>query len=406
MTGSPTHEALPARRSPPGTGTLILIAGLSALNMSIILPSLAAMTIHFGTSYGIMQFAVSAYLAATAVLQLLIGPISDRVGRRPVLLVAILLFIVFALAAAAAESVEMFLFFRMCQAVIVTCMVLSRAIVRDLYSSDESASMIGYVTMGMALVPMLGPMFGGILQESFGWQSIQIGMAVAGAAVFAVVWRDLGETLPATPKGSGGQMRGLAELLRARRFWGYVACSAAASGAFFALLGGASFVSDTVFGLTPRQAGLALGSPALGYAFGNFLSGRFTVRFGINRMALAGTIIATVCTGMSLALALMGYESVVLFFGMCTLLGVGNGLTMPNSVAGSLSVRPELAGTASGLGGAIMIAGGAAVSGISGTFLTAETGAIPLHVMMFACSGLSAVAILYVIARAQRVGAG
>ena len=394
-----------AGRTPPHILTLILIAGLSALNMSIILPSLALMTVHFDTSYGIMQLAVSAYLAATAVLQIVVGPISDRFGRRPVLLIAIAAFITFSLCAAMATTVEGFLFFRFCQAVIATGMVLSRAVVRDLFAADKSASMIGYVTMGMALVPMLGPMFGGILQEVYGWQSIQYAMAIAATLVLIVVWFDLGETLRETGQTFAEQMQDVPELLASPRFWGYVACSAAASGAFFALLGGASFVSDTVFNLSPRNAGLALGSPAIGYALGSFLSGRFTVRFGINRKALVGTLIATICTGISLLLALAGYQSVFLFFGICTILGLGNGLTMPNAVAGSLSVRPSLAGTASGLGGAIMIAGGAVMSGISGTLLTEETGAMPLQVMMFACSVLSAIAILFVIRRAKKIAA-
>lgn len=392
------------RSTPPHLLTLILIAGISALNMSIFLPSLTAMSIHFGVDYAVMQLAVSLYLGATAVIQIVVGPISDRFGRRPVLLGSLILFVLFSLGAMIAPTIEVFLMFRMLQAVVATGMVLSRAIVRDMFSADKSASMIGYVTMGMAVVPMIGPTIGGALEQALFWQASFAFLAAAGTAVLVLSWVDLGET------GRGGnltfrdQAKGFPELLRSPRFWGYVFCSAFASGAFFALLGGASFVASITFHLTPLQAGLALGAPAVGYIAGNYISGRFSEAVGINRMTLIGTLISTTAMAVSLVLGLTGAISAVVFFGLCSFLGVGNGMTMPNAIAGSLSVRPGLAGTASGLGGAIMIGGGAAMSAASGLLLTEESGALPLQVMMFLSSAASMVAILLVIRRARRLG--
>ena len=392
------------RSTPPHLLTLILIAGISALNMSVFLPSLSAMSAYFEADYAVMQLAVSLYLGTTAVTQIFIGPISDRYGRRPVLVISMALFVVFTLGAMVSNKIEVFLVFRMLQAVVATGMVLSRAIVRDMYSADKSASMIGYVTMGMAVVPMFGPMIGGALEQAFFWQASFAFLAGAGILVLAVVWLDLAET------GSGGSMtlldqaRGFPELLRSQRFWGYVFCSAFASGAFFALLGGASFVATVSFDLTPLMAGLSLGAPAVGYLAGNYLSGRFSEKAGINRMTLIGTMISTSAMAVSLALSLTGTIGAGTFFGLCSMLGFGNGMTMPNAIAGSLSVRPELAGTASGLGSAIMIAGGAGMSAVSGLLLTPETGPVPLQVMMLLSSAASAVAILAVIRRARRLG--
>lgn len=392
------------RSTPPHLLTLILIAGISALNMSVFLPSLSAMSAYFEADYAVMQLAVSLYLGTTAVTQIFIGPISDRYGRRPVLVISMALFVIFTLGAMVSNKIEVFLVFRMLQAVVATGMVLSRAIVRDMYSADKSASMIGYVTMGMAVVPMFGPMIGGALEQAFYWQASFAFLAGAGILVLAVVWLDLAET------GSGGSMtlldqaRGFPELLRSQRFWGYVFCSAFASGAFFALLGGASFVATVSFDLTPLMAGLSLGAPAVGYLAGNYLSGRFSEKAGINRMTLIGTMISTSAMAVSLALSLTGTIGAGTFFGLCSMLGLGNGMTMPNAIAGSLSVRPELAGTASGLGSAIMIAGGAGMSAVSGLLLTPETGPVPLQVMMLLSSAASAVAILAVIRRARRLG--
>ena len=160
------------RTTPPHISTLILLAGLSALAMNIFLPSLPGMVAYFNTEYRLIQLSVALYLGVNAALQLLMGPISDRWGRRPVILWGLGLFLVATLGCIAAPNVYVFLTFRMVQASVVVAMVLSRAIVRDMVPQDRAASMIGYVTMGMAVVPMIGPAFGGLLDEAFGWQAI------------------------------------------------------------------------------------------------------------------------------------------------------------------------------------------------------------------------------------------
>lgn len=392
------------RTTPPHVSTLILIAGLSALNMSIFLPSLKGMAEYFGTDYAVMQFAVSGYLAATAVLQVMVGPLADRYGRRPILLGATAIFVVATLGCLFAPTAGIFLAFRMLQAVVATGMVLSRAIVRDIFPPAESASMIGWVTMGMALVPMVGPMIGGALDELSGWQASFAFLAAAGVAVGVLAWSDLGETVAGTGVGFAQQARTYPELFASPRFWGYALCAAFGSGAFFALLGGASFVSDTVFGLSPLWTGIALGSPAIGYAIGNGISGRYSVAVGINKMALAGTLVSSCGMGLSLLLSLGGLSNPLAFFSLCTFLGLGNGLLMPNATAGLLSVRPELAGTASGLGGAIMIGGGAVLAALAGALLTPASGALPLQWIMFLTSLAAAVSILLVIRRERRLG--
>ena len=391
------------RATPPHIVTLILIAGISALNMSIFLPSLAAMTTYYQTDYAIMQLAVSGYLAATALLQIVIGPISDKYGRRIVTLVALAIFIVASFGAYLATDIGTFLMFRMLQAAVATGIVLSRAIVRDMVPQAQAASMIGYVTMGMALVPMIGPMVGGVMDEFFGWKSTFLLLTLAGCAVWIMVYFDLGETLAEGGLSFSEQLRSYPELFRSPRFWGYALSAAFASGAFFALLGGASFVAGTVFGLSPMWSGIALGAPAIGYALGNFIAGRYSERFGINAMALTGTIVIIFGMACSLGLALMGAHHPLIFFGFCTFLGVGNGITLPNVTSGLLSVRPHLAGTASGLGSAMMVGGGAALAQIAGGLLSPETGAVPLQVLMLVTAILSLLSVLFVIWRGKQI---
>ncbi|APX10977.1 multidrug effflux MFS transporter [Tateyamaria omphalii] len=389
------------RTTPPHIITLILLAGVSAMVMNMFLPSLPNMTSYFETEYRLMQLSVALYLAVSAIMQTIIGPISDKLGRRKVLIWGIGLFMLATLGCIYAPSAEVFLFFRMCQAVIAVAMVLSRAIIRDLYDQDHSASMIGYVTMGMAVVPMISPFFGGLLDEGLGWKSVFWFFFITGALLLWLVHKDVGETAQPSSKSLIGQFKEYPELLRSPRFWGYSLAAAFCSGSFFAYLGGAPFVGTDVFGMTPSVLGFFFGAPAIGYFVGNGLSGRFATRFGVNRLVLWGCIANAVGTFLSLGIFVAGMGTPLSFFGMMTFVGLGNGLVIPNATAGMLSVRPHLAGTASGLGGAIMIGGGAALSALAGFLLTPETGAYPLLYIM-CITGVCALLAIGAVYRRER----
>lgn len=393
-----------SRNAPPNIATLILLSGLSALGMNIFLPSLPNMTEYFHTDYRLMQLSVALYLGVNAVVQILIGPVSDKMGRRPVILWGLVLFLLATLGCLAAPTVEIFLAFRMCQAVVAVAMVLSRAAVRDMYPPDQAASMIGYVTMGMAVVPMVGPVAGGFLDQIFGWQANFWLLFALGALTLALTFFDFGETARKSGKTLIGQFREYPELLRSPRFWGYALAAAFSAGSFFAYLGGAPFVGSDVYGLDPARLGIYFGAPALGYFLGNFLSGRYSVRLGINRMVLAGCLVAGLGVGLSLILTEADHDSAASFFGFMTLVGLGNGMTLPNATSGALSVRPHLAATASGLSGATMLGGGAGLSALAGALLTPQTGAAPLLVMMLITSVLGIGSIVVVMLRERQLG--
>ncbi|MEM7521764.1 MAG: multidrug effflux MFS transporter [Pseudomonadota bacterium] len=389
------------RQTPPHVSTLILLAGMSAMAMNVFLPSLPQMAEHFGTSYAVMQLSVPVYLACSALLQLFIGPLSDNIGRRPVMIGGLVLFMLATLGCILAPNAAIFLVFRAAQAVIATAMVLSRAVLRDLYTQDQAASKIGYVTMGMALVPMLAPAFGGAIEQIASWQmTFWVVMAIAAGLLMLVV-RDMGETARESQTTLLGQFREYPELLSSPRFWGYALASAFCSGAFFAYLGGAPFVGATVFGLDPFWLGLYFGAPAIGYFCGNWLTGMYAQRFGVNRMVLWGCLANAAGGTISLLIFFSGLGSAESFFGMMTLVGLGNGLTIPNATAGMLSVRPHLAGTASGLGGSIMIGGGAGLAALVGVLLSEETGAYPLLWLML-ITAIAGVASIYMVVRRER----
>ncbi|MDZ4094841.1 MAG: multidrug effflux MFS transporter [Paracoccaceae bacterium] len=372
------------RKTAPHIVTLVLLAGLSTLTMNIFLPSLPGMAEWFKVPYAFMQLSVALYLALSAFLQILIGPISDRYGRRQVLLWSLVLFLIATLGTLLAPTAAVFLGFRMAQAVIAAGMVLSRAVVRDMVPDAQAASMIGYVTMGMSIVPMIGPAIGGVLDETFGWQANFALLLVLGLAVLALTWADLGETAVIRKVSLGAQLRKYPELLSSQRFWGYALCAAFASGSFFAYLGGAPFIGTQVFKLSSSQIGGLFGLTALGYAMGNFLAGRYSVRFGMNRMVLMGASVTVAGLGLLTLLTAMGLHHPVVFFGLTISMGMGNGMTLPNANAGMLSIKPELAGTASGLGGAMMIGGGAMLAALAGVLLQPGSSEMPLILLMLA----------------------
>ena len=392
------------RTTPPHIGTLMAITGVSAMVMNMFLPSLPGMTKYFHTDYRVMQLSVALYLGTVGILQIFIGPLSDRFGRRPVLLAGTTIFIAATIGCLLAPNVTVFLIFRMMQASVAVAMVLTRAIARDMSESREAASMIGYITMGMAVVPMLSPAIGGLLDEAFGWRANFLFLLVLGLASLGLIFADVGETNTSRSTSLSAQMRQYPALLLSPRFWGYCLCAAFASGIFFAYLGGAPYLGAHAFHLAPARLGLYFGAPALGYMFGNFITGRFSTQIGINRMVLGGALItaASVAAGM-LAFA-FGLGSAPVFFGAMVFMGIGNGMVLPNANAGMLSVRPQLAGSASGLGGAIMMGGGAALSAFAGRLLTPQSGALPLLALMLGVSLASLAAIGLVIWREKARG--
>ncbi len=214
----------------------------------------------------------------------------------------------------------------------------------------------------------------------------------------------MGETKSPRKGGFAAQLSAYPALLSSPRFWGYSLTAALTSGAFFAYLGGAPYVGSEIYGMGPAQLGFFFGAPAAGYVLGNFISGRFSVRIGMQRMVLWGALITASGMLTSMAVFLVGLGTVYSFFGFMILVGIGNGMTLPNANAGLMGVRPELAGSAAGLGGALMIGGGAALSALSGLLLGDGDSAMPLLWVMLSSALLAVLSITYVIRREASLG--
>jgi DHA1 family bicyclomycin/chloramphenicol resistance-like MFS transporter len=357
-----------ARR--PSFLILVTISAIGPLALNIFMPSMPGLQQAFGISYGTVQLTLTLYLIGMAACQLFYGPMSDRLGRRPLLLFGLSLFVLASLMAAMAPTIETLIAARLLQAIGGAAgIVLARAMVRDVYDREKSASVIAYVTMAFVAAPMVAPVIGGLLDKTSGWQASFWLLAVLGAGALLASWRSLPETHLVRDRGSHGfnLLTGAAHLFRLRRFRGYAATLALSSSVFFAFLGGAPHVMMDVLQRTPLEYGVWFIVISLGYMCGNFLSGRYAERFGIDQMMLAGNAFTLVGGVLCLAAAISGFLSPITLFVPMAFAAFGNGLTIPNGTAGAISVDPRVTGAAAGWSGFTQMACGAAASQLVGS---------------------------------------
>ncbi len=364
--------------TPPTLTTLILLTALSTLSLNMFLPSLANIAEDFGADYALASVSIGGYLAFTAVLQLVVGPLSDRIGRRPVVLGATAVFCVASIGCALAPNVWIFLTCRMLQGAMITGYALSLAIVRDTRDTREAVSLIGYIGMAMALAPMLGPMLGGALDTAFGWRSTFYAYSGAGLALLLLCWRDLGETRPPKPATRSEFGSALRILSQSALFRAFVLCNTLSTGAFYVFLTGAPLVAQAQFGLTTAELGIYMGTITGGFMLGGYVAGRLGAHVAPTALMIAGRVIACAGPILGIASVLSQGLSPMLFFASTMLVGLGNGITLPGCNAGAMSVRPDLAGSAAGLSGAAVVAGGAVLTTMTATILPEAAPALPL----------------------------
>jgi DHA1 family bicyclomycin/chloramphenicol resistance-like MFS transporter len=384
--------------------TLILLTGLSVLSLNMFLPSLSNIAEAFDVEYSLMSVSISGYLVVAAVLQLIMGPLSDRIGRRPIVLMGLAMFVVASVGCLLAQSVWVFLGFRLLQGAVVGGMIVSRAIVRDTAEPAEAARLLGLIGTAMALAPFLGPSFGGMLDQLFGWRANFIAYALAGLVMLAICWRDLGETNSQPSATFAAQFRQYPELFRSRVFWGYTICLVFSIGAFYAFIAGAPHIGSAAFGLSAGWLGAGIGVISGGFMAGTYLSARLAHRMVLLRIVLVGRVCASVGPLIAIFLLAAGFWHPVTFFAGAVSVGFGNGLTVPGGNVGVMSVDPQLAGSASGLSGALTVVGGAVFTFVSGVFSTGPGGAYILLGLMSLLSATGLLSMLWLIRAERREG--
>jgi DHA1 family bicyclomycin/chloramphenicol resistance-like MFS transporter len=345
----------------PGTfGLMLLLAMLTALgplSMDMYLPSLPDIAHVLGAPVARTQLTISSYLIGFAVGQMIYGPLSDRYGRRPVLLAAVALYLASTLACAAAQSVDLLIAARLLQGISGSgAIVLARAIVRDVYSGVQAARELSLMGSISATAPIVAPMIGGVLQAGFGWRANFICMSVGGLIALLVAGRLLPETLRpdnrASPLSFFSMMRGYGAVARHRGFLVYLGIITTTYAGLFAWVSGASVVLQGVYGLSAVAFGFTFALGAAGYMLGAMIATRLVVRLGLDRTIGVGVVVIA-AGGLSLALAVAtGVPGLWLVAAMALYLA-GVGLAMPQAMAGALTPFPDCAGTAASLMGLV-----------------------------------------------------
>lgn len=340
---------------------LALSAGLSAASLTLISPSLPAIEHDLGLQAGVIGQMQALYLLGLALPQLFFGIVSDRIGRRRPLLIGLLCFLSGSLICAQAEGLGMLLAGRLLQAIGASAsLVLTRAILRETSNGgDRAASMLGYVTVAMMVVPMIAPLVGGILQGHFGWRSNFYLLTVFAALLFAsVAWVVPG--VSSLPAGGVRVSFGLyRRILSSRTFQAFTIQTTLASAANQIIFNCSPFVAENAFGAAPKEYGSWMTLSAGGYMIGNFMSGQLSVRLGAARVLGFGTAALALWSLILLGVFASGSMTMAILFLLAGVLGICHGLVMPNALAGLTGAVPGLYGSAAGLGGMIQMFGGA-----------------------------------------------
>lgn len=375
----------------PSTRTLIavlaVITALGPLSMQIVLPILPVLQGAFAVEPGTVQYVLSMALFTIAFATLVYGPTSDRFGRRPVLVVGLSIFLVGSTIAALAPTIEVVILGRMVQAVGGAAgMVLSRAIIRDLFDRNTAARLMAYMITALVVAPMVSPLIGGLLNDFFDWRAVFVFSAVMGALVLLLALPKVPETLQpgADVQTFRGMLSGFVVLLRVPSFLGYAGQVGFGMGMFMAFLGAAPFVVIVVLGRPPTEFGMFFILISAGFMSGTFLSGRFGERVGLDRMMRIGSFLAVVFGVVMLAFVLAGWWSPWTIFLPGAGMAMANGLAMPNAQAGAVSISPRFAGTASGLLAFIQMLVGAGFAQLAG--MVQDNTPLPMAIVMLGAS--------------------
>ena len=341
---------------------IILLAAVSALGpvgMQILLPALPVIKQKFYVSNDIAQLTLSLSMLAIAIGTLVYGPLSDKYGRRRVMLLGIVITLIGSIACFVADSIILLISGRFIQAFGgAVGLVLARAIVRDVYGPEEAARVIATLVMVMVVLPMMSPALGGELMQRFGFESIFIVIAFASvtAGVFLFLW--LPETLanPVPFEGVKSMLMTFSKLFSSRVFCGYAFCVTFVSVVFFSFISAAPEIMVSVLKRPPTEYGYYFIMIPVGFMTGNYVARHFGRSIPVDKMIVIGASVGVVGIVLALLLQTLGMSSPVALFLPIALAVFGNGITLPNAQAAAINEFPEYAGTASGLTGFLQMA--------------------------------------------------
>lgn len=338
-------------------GLILLLAAVSALGaiaMQILLPGVPIIKESFAVSTSVAQLTLSLSMAAIALATLIYGPLSDRYGRRPVLLTGIGITIIGSVLCIVAPTIELLIAGRIVQAAGgAVGMVVARAIVRDVYNAADSASVIATLVMVMVIMPMISPAVGGELIVRFDWRAVFYLVAII--SVVLLIWslyaipETLQEPVPFT--GMSNLITSYGTLLKNPVFSAYGLSVAFVSVMFFSFISAAPEIMISVLERPETEYGYYFIMIPMGFMIGNYVTRLYGRRFGIHRMIDYGSRISIAGVALAIVIHLLGVTHPAGLFVPIAFAIFGNGITLPNAQAGAINAAPKMAGSASGLTG-------------------------------------------------------
>ncbi|PCI86413.1 MAG: multidrug transporter [Hyphomicrobiales bacterium] len=350
---------------------LIAIASIGTLALNIFVPSMPSLVTSLSTTQSMAQLTLTFYLLSLAFAQLIVGPLSDKYGRRPILLLGILIYVIASLASAFAINIETLISARIFQALGGCCgIVITRAIIRDVYSKSKGVVILSYLTAAITLAPMLAPILGAFLDQWASWRASFYFVAAFGVLIGLIALKGLYETNFNLTKSMNFSTIPAQywSLLKEPEFLGYALAVAFNNSVFFSFIAGAPFIIADVMHLGPSTYAFYFLLVSGGYMAGNFLAGRFANKIKTQKMINIGIIIMLVGIMAALYGYSIGYSHPIILFGPMGFIALSAGLISPNAIAGLLNVRPDIAGTAAGLSGFLQMLSGALGTFMVGTF--------------------------------------
>src|ERR1700760_1904226 len=377
---------------------LVVMTGIAPISLYMLVPTLPVLAKTFDSPISFAQMTVSMYMVGIALSQIIMGALSDRFGRRPVLLGGMALMVAASAACVFAESLPQLIAARFFQALGgASGMVVSRAIIRDIYARDQISAKISLVIAVMMVAQMLSPLTGGLLDIAFGWRAIFSLITAASLATVIAIAFLLPETRRVRAAGNG--FRGdVGSLFASRAFIGYMLCQVLASQIIFAFAGGGPYIVATQMGRTSAEYGAWFATTGFAFLIGNVFCVRFAPRHSLEKLIWFGLALQLFGSALNLVWSVTGLNQMPLWlFGTQMIVMLANAFVMSNAVAGAISVRPDAAGTASGAMGFLQQGVGALVSQLGaylgGHFMTT----LPLMSFVFVLSlGCAASMVLLV----------
>jgi DHA1 family bicyclomycin/chloramphenicol resistance-like MFS transporter len=347
--------------------TLTMTSSLGMVASTIYVPSIPAIAGAFETSIARVQLTFVGYLLAFAASMLVLGPLSDRYGRRRTILCGLALSAISSVACAISPSIDFLIAARVVQGIGACAgLVVGRAITREVWGREAAARVIAGRAIAATLMQAFAPILGGYLQGWFGWRCNFVVIGVIACVAMALVTRYVpeGRAATAAPSRTGGMLASYRTLIGTRRFLSYAFTAAGSHSGFHIFAAGAPAVLIVGFGIPPEDYGFYASLPPMGFLVGSFLSNRLTRRLGIDGLITIGCTVLIPAASIMVTLALLGVASPYAVIGPMILICCGSGLITPNATAGSLVVNAGMVGTASGLGSFIQMTGAAGATAL------------------------------------------